>query len=139
MQISTLLLTVCTAVKSKVEISQNFVAFSKYMNFTVDYHIMKGHANVLEYWNHFWLESTSIKKWVLLALWASLKRWIGSYCGSLWFGIGLFIEIQSSMLWGNSWFKYVRTSQVTHSHILVGVVLIQIEKSHFLLSIYHLK
>ena len=32
-KISTLLLTVCTAVKSKVEILQNFVAFSEYMNF----------------------------------------------------------------------------------------------------------
>ena len=31
-QISTLLLTVCTVVKSKLEISQNFVAFSEYMN-----------------------------------------------------------------------------------------------------------
>ena len=30
----TLLLTVCTVVKSKVKISQNFVAFSEYMNFT---------------------------------------------------------------------------------------------------------
>ena len=33
-KISTLLLIVCTVVKSKVEISQNFVAFSEYMNFT---------------------------------------------------------------------------------------------------------
>ena len=33
-KISTLLLTVCTVVKSKVKISQNFVAFSEYMNFT---------------------------------------------------------------------------------------------------------
>ena len=33
-EISTLLLTVCTVVKSKVEISQNFVAFSEYMYFT---------------------------------------------------------------------------------------------------------
>ena len=32
-EISNLLLTVCTVVKSKVEISQNFVAFSEYMNF----------------------------------------------------------------------------------------------------------
>ena len=32
-EISTLLLTVCTVVKSKMEISQNFVAFSEYMNF----------------------------------------------------------------------------------------------------------
>ena len=32
-EISTLLLTVCTVVKSKVEISRNFVAFSEYMNF----------------------------------------------------------------------------------------------------------
>ena len=33
--ISTLLLTVCTVVKSMVEISQNFVAFSEYMNFNI--------------------------------------------------------------------------------------------------------
>ena len=32
-KISTLLLTVCTVDKSKVEISRNFVAFSEYMNF----------------------------------------------------------------------------------------------------------
>ena len=32
-EIFPLLLTVCTAVKSKGKISQNFVAFSKYMNF----------------------------------------------------------------------------------------------------------
>ena len=32
-EIFTLLLTVCTVVKSKVKISQNFVAFSEYMNF----------------------------------------------------------------------------------------------------------
>ena len=32
-EISNLLLTVCTAVKSKVEISQIVVAFSEYMNF----------------------------------------------------------------------------------------------------------
>jgi hypothetical protein len=32
-KISILLLTVCTVVESKVEISQNFVAFSEYMNF----------------------------------------------------------------------------------------------------------
>ena len=32
-EIFTLLLTVCTAVKSNVKISQNFVAFSEYMNF----------------------------------------------------------------------------------------------------------
>ena len=30
-KISTLLLTVCTVVKSKVDISQNFVAFSEYI------------------------------------------------------------------------------------------------------------
>ena len=32
-KIFNLFLTVCTAVKSKVKISQNFVAFSEYMNF----------------------------------------------------------------------------------------------------------
>ena len=35
-EIFTLLLTVCTVVKSKVEISLNFVAFSEYMNFTLN-------------------------------------------------------------------------------------------------------
>ena len=34
-EIFTFLLTVCTVVKSKVKISQNFVAFSKYMNFNI--------------------------------------------------------------------------------------------------------
>ena len=34
-EIFTLLLTVCTAVKSKVKILQNFVAFSEYMNFKI--------------------------------------------------------------------------------------------------------
>ena len=33
-KIPTLFLTACTGVNSKVEISQNFVAFSEYMNFT---------------------------------------------------------------------------------------------------------
>ena len=34
-EIFTLLLSVCTVDKSKVKISQNFVAFSEYMNFNV--------------------------------------------------------------------------------------------------------
>ena len=34
-EISTLLLSYVVPVKSKVEISQNFVAFSEYMNFTL--------------------------------------------------------------------------------------------------------
>ena len=34
-EISTLLLTTVHTVKSKMEISQNFVAFSEYMNFTL--------------------------------------------------------------------------------------------------------
>ena len=34
-EIFTLLLTVCSVVKSKVMISQNFVAFSEYMNFII--------------------------------------------------------------------------------------------------------
>ena len=32
-KVSTLLVTVCAVVKIKVEISQNFVAFSEYINF----------------------------------------------------------------------------------------------------------
>ena len=35
-EISTLLLSVCTVDKSKVEISQNFVAFSEYTNFIIE-------------------------------------------------------------------------------------------------------
>ena len=35
-EIFILLLTVCTVVKSKVKISQNFVACSEYMNFNFD-------------------------------------------------------------------------------------------------------
>ena len=35
-EILTLLLTVCAVVKSKVMISQNFVAFSEYMNFNLN-------------------------------------------------------------------------------------------------------
>jgi hypothetical protein len=35
-KISTLLLSVCTADKSKVEISQNVVAFSEYTNFKIE-------------------------------------------------------------------------------------------------------
>ena len=38
-EISTLLLTTVHTVKCKVEISQNFVAFSEYMNFTVRVHV----------------------------------------------------------------------------------------------------
>ena len=34
-EIFTLLLNVCTVVKSKVNISQNFVTFSEYMNFSI--------------------------------------------------------------------------------------------------------
>ena len=40
-EISTLLLTVSTVVKSKVEISQNFVAFSEYMNFTINKNLLQ--------------------------------------------------------------------------------------------------
>ena len=36
-KIFNLLLTVCTVVKSKVKISQSFMAFSAYMNFTTYY------------------------------------------------------------------------------------------------------
>ena len=39
-EISTLLLSVCTVDKSKVEISQTFVAFSEYTNFTENSKLM---------------------------------------------------------------------------------------------------
>ena len=41
-EILTLLLTVCTVVKSKVKISQNSVAFSEYMNFTKTFSLWVG-------------------------------------------------------------------------------------------------
>ena len=40
-EISTLLLSYVVPVKSKVEISQNFVAFSEYMNFTLKFLALK--------------------------------------------------------------------------------------------------
>ena len=40
-EIFTLLLTVYTVVKSKVKISQNFVAFSEYMNFIKTFEILQ--------------------------------------------------------------------------------------------------
>ena len=40
-----LILTVCTVVKSKVKISQNCMAFSEYMNFTV---CLEAHVGFLE-------------------------------------------------------------------------------------------
>ena len=39
-KISTLLLTTVHTVKSKVEISENFVAFSEYMNFNTKKHLI---------------------------------------------------------------------------------------------------
>ena len=41
-EIFTLLLTVCTVVKSKVNISQNLVAFQEYMNFTYENVLLHG-------------------------------------------------------------------------------------------------
>ena len=43
---ATLLLSVCTVDKSKVEISQNFVDFSEYMNFMNKSPIGSGKSNV---------------------------------------------------------------------------------------------
>ena len=40
-EIFLLLLTVCIVVKSKGKISQNFVAFSEYMNFNLKYVLFK--------------------------------------------------------------------------------------------------
>ena len=64
---STLLLSVCTVDKSKVEISQNFVAFSEYTNF-----------------NHFLESKAEIEKkicWDLLTFtYLSLKSESFSYC-----------------------------------------------------------
>ena len=45
-KISTLLLSVCSADKNKVEIQQNFVAFSEYMNFTSLSKESKGYSHL---------------------------------------------------------------------------------------------
>ena len=48
-EIFALLLTVCTAVKSKVKISQNFAAFLEYMNFTLEPYLGdEKHKNIFE-------------------------------------------------------------------------------------------
>ena len=44
-EIFTLLLTVCTVVKIKVNISQNFVAFSEYMNFKTQTRMLEWKKN----------------------------------------------------------------------------------------------
>ena len=60
-KIFTLLLTVCTVVKSKVKISQNFVAFSEYMNFTSSHCYKKWGVKVIYHvcrifdWNYLWI------------------------------------------------------------------------------------
>ena len=46
-EISTLYLTVCIVVKFKVEISQNFVAFSEYMNFKETLLNLVDHTRIL--------------------------------------------------------------------------------------------
>ena len=52
-EISTLLLTAVHTVKSKVEISQNFVAFSEYMNFTTqDKSMVEILQKVVTFWEH---------------------------------------------------------------------------------------
>ena len=52
-EISTLLLTVCTVVKSKVEILQNFVVFSEYINFKVNKSLSASSKNILTYYFYF--------------------------------------------------------------------------------------
>ena len=61
-EIFTLLLTICTVVKSKVKISQNFVAFSEYMNFTF----------IIS--NRLWFLFLALF-WLL----ASLGEWLGAW------------------------------------------------------------
>ena len=49
-EIFTLFLTVCTVVKSKEKISQNFVAFSEYRNFKV---VLNSHKLIVQLLVHF--------------------------------------------------------------------------------------
>ena len=49
-EISTLLLSYAVPVKSNVEILQNFVAFSEYMNFIFFMHVSL--TSVVEFWEH---------------------------------------------------------------------------------------
>ena len=56
-EISTLLLTAVHTIKSKVEISQNFVAFSEYINFNIR---AKSYYSLLKIKVHMFLEGHKI-------------------------------------------------------------------------------
>ena len=58
-----LLLTVCTVVKSKGKILQNFVAFSKYMNFN----------------NKFWVQKPIKRKRIKIPTWKCLRMGTNSF------------------------------------------------------------
>ena len=60
-EIFLLLLTVCTAVKSKGKILQNFVAFSEYVNFKI--------------WKCFWQKKTKnkVKSMIAIRIYANLS------------------------------------------------------------------
>ena len=60
-KISTLLLSVCTQDKSKVEISQNFVAFSEYTNFTE----IKNFTTGLTCYNQFIKQAQFLRTWIM--------------------------------------------------------------------------
>ena len=59
-EIFTLLLTVCTVVKSKVKISKNFVAFSEYMNF-----------DKIDAWKDWNLKLKPFRRFCCLSYWTS--------------------------------------------------------------------
>ena len=61
-KISTLLLTAVNTVKSKGKISQNFVAFSEYMNFKIFCELFSYN---MKYWNQNYERKTAF--WVLIA------------------------------------------------------------------------
>ena len=79
-EISTLVLSYVVPIKSKVEISQNFVTFSEYINFTNGSKTFEGGRvqNILKnWWRHLWtdLEAASTQ-WRLNS--SRRKRWAHS-------------------------------------------------------------
>ena len=58
-EIFPLLLTVCTVVKSKGKILQNFVAFSEYMNFKISRKITNGFHN-FDFFQFSWVKTNRI-------------------------------------------------------------------------------
>ena len=129
-EIFTLLLTVCTLVKSKVKISQNFVAFSEYMNFNKSRwtpNFLAFLVRKLERTTTSALYNSKRNKWnlahneirILLTMWA-LKLTI-YYIKSLQFKTVIFISCRFQFMDLGSWISSLHTFPYTGVAMYLGI------------------